>query len=61
MSIEKVNAYFQTLGIADRIRVLPASSATVALGAQALGCEECRIAKTLSFLQGDKPILIVTA
>lgn len=61
MSIEKVNAYFQTLGIADRIRVLPASSATVALAAQALGCEECRIAKTLSFLQGDKPILIVTA
>ncbi|HAB00866.1 MAG TPA: EBSC protein [Ruminococcaceae bacterium] len=61
MSIEKVSAYFQTLGIADRIRVLPASSATVALAAQALDCEECRIAKTLSFLQGDKPVLIVTA
>lgn len=37
------------------------SSATVALAAQAIGCREGEIAKTLSFLIGDEPILIVAA
>ena len=37
------------------------SSATVALAAQALNCEECRIAKTLSFHVEDKVVLIVAA
>ena len=49
MSIEKVRAAFAAQGIADRIRELDESSATVALAAQALGCEPGRIAKTLSF------------
>ena len=40
---------FAAQGIADRIRELDESSATVALAAQALGCEPGRIAKTLSF------------
>ena len=61
MSIERVTAYFETLGIADRIRVLDASSATVALAAQALHCEGARIAKTLSFAGTDDVILVVTA
>ena len=61
MSIEKVRAYFQTLGIADRILEFEVSSATVELAAAALGCEGARIAKTLSFRQGDEPILIVAA
>ena len=37
------------------------SSATVELAAAALNCEPGRIAKTLSFLVGEKPILIVSA
>lgn len=37
------------------------SSATVELAAAALNCEPGRIAKTLSFLVGDEPILIVSA
>ena len=37
------------------------SSATVSLAAESLGCEEARIAKTLSFKLEDKCILIVTA
>ena len=37
------------------------SSATVELAAQALGCQGCRIAKTLSFMVDEKAILIVTA
>ena len=61
MSIERVRNYFAALGLADRILEFEVSSATVALAAQALGCEECRIAKTLSFHQGDKVVLIVTA
>lgn len=61
MSIEKVRAYFEGCGIADRIQEFDVSSATVALAAQALGCEECRIAKTMSFHVGEKTVLIVTA
>ena len=61
MSIERVRAYFATLGIEGRIRELEASSATVELAAQALGCEGCRIAKTLSFMTADGPILVVAA
>ena len=37
------------------------SSATVALAAQALGCEPGRIAKTLSFQGKEQPILVVAA
>ena len=37
------------------------SSATVELAAKALNCEGCRIAKTLSFMAGEQPILVVTA
>ena len=61
MSIEKVKAYFASKGMAERVLEFPVSSATVALAAEALGCEPCRIAKTLSFLVEDRPILIVAA
>ena len=61
MSIETVKAYFAALGMEDRILEFPVSSATVELAAAALGCEPCRIAKTLSFSVGGAPILIVTA
>lgn len=61
MAIEKVKEYFAKCGIADRVREFDVSSATVELAAAALGCEPCRIAKSLSFFVGDKPILVVTA
>ncbi|MDD6159646.1 MAG: YbaK/EbsC family protein [Oscillospiraceae bacterium] len=61
MSIERVRDYFAGLGLAERILEFDVSSATVALAAQALVCEESRIAKTLSFRQGDKVALIVCA
>ena len=61
MSFETVQAYFERLGMADRCMDLKESSATVALAALALGTEEARIAKTLSFLVGEQPILIVAA
>ena len=61
MAIEKVRAYFESLGIADRIREFDVSSATVELAAEALSCEPCRIAKSLSFLVNGAPVLIVAA
>lgn len=61
MAIEKVRDYFSQFGMADRIREFDVSSATVELAAQALSCEPCRIAKTLSFLAGEGAILIVAA
>ena len=61
MAIEKVISYFESVGMADRIKQFPVSSATVELAAQALGCEGARIAKTLSFLVDGAAVLIVTA
>ena len=61
MAIEAVKNFFSQYGIADRIREFDVSSATVELAAQALGCEPCRIAKTLSFLVGDRAVLVVAA
>lgn len=61
MSIERARAYLKKFGIEERIQELPASSATVVLAAQALGCAPQRIAKTLSFLVEEQAILIVTA
>ena len=61
MSFEKVKAYFDTFGMGDRCIDLKESSATVALAAQALGTEEARIAKTMSFLIDDQPLIVVVA
>ena len=61
MSIETVKNYFSKLAIESRIQEFDVSSATVELAAQALHCKPERIAKTLSFLVEDHPILIVTA
>lgn len=61
MSLEKVKEYFRAYGIEDRIIELSESSATVELAAHALNTEPCRIAKTLSFMLNDNPILVVTA
>ena len=61
MAIEKVKEYFKKYGMESRIKEFDVSSATVELAAQALHCEPCRIAKTLSFMVTDYPVLIVAA
>lgn len=61
MAIGRVREFFKTLGMEHRILEFEASSATVELAAQAVGCEPKRIAKTLSFIHSDTPALIVTA
>ena len=58
MAIEAVKDFFSKYGIADRIREFDVSSATVELAAQALQCEPCRIAKTLSFLVDDRAVFV---
>ena len=55
MSIERVREYFRKLGIEDRVMEIDESSATVALAAKALDCEEGRIAKTISFSLDGEP------
>ena len=61
MSIQRARAYLTTLGMQDRIREFPVSSATVELAASALGVEGKRIAKTLSLWLEDRVILLVAA
>ena len=61
MSIDRVRNYFRELGMEQRVLEFEVSSATVELAAMAVGCEPARIAKTLSFMVGDKPVLIVAA
>lgn len=61
MSIEKVRLYFAEYEMENKIKEFAVSSATVELAAEALNCEPCRIAKTMSFMTHDGPILIVTA
>ncbi|MBQ6235404.1 MAG: YbaK/EbsC family protein [Clostridia bacterium] len=59
MSLERAKAYLLEKGLADHIIIPEHSSATVAEAAEALGCGPGMIAKTLSFLQGDRPVLIL--
>ncbi len=61
MSIEKGKEYFARFGMADSVLEFDVSSATVELAAKALGVEGARIAKTLSFMVGEQPILILMA
>ena len=61
MSIEKAKAHLSRWNRDADVQEHALSSATVELAAKALGTEPCRIAKTLSFLNGDRTILLVAA
>lgn len=61
MAIEKVREYFAQFGMESRIMEMELSSATVELAALAVGVEGARIAKSLSFMTKDGPILIIVA
>lgn len=61
MAVEKVKEYFRKYGMENRVQEFDVSSATVELAAEALHCEPCRIAKTLSFMVDGHPVLIVAA
>ncbi|MDD6213325.1 MAG: YbaK/EbsC family protein [Clostridiales bacterium] len=61
MAIDKVKEYLKQYGMENRIQEFEVSSATVELAAKAVGVEPCRIAKTLSFMVKEGPILVVAA
>ena len=61
MSIEKAKKHLSRYGKDSRVVEHEASSATVELAALALGTDAARIAKTLSFLNGERTLLVVAA
>ena len=63
MSVQVVREYLKPFHLDERIREFSVSSATVELAAVAVGVEEARIAKTLSFFSADGEgcLLMVTA
>ena len=61
LSVNTVKEYLKRWGMEGRVLEFDVSSATVELAAEALGCEPCRIAKTLSFDLAGQTLLIVAA
>lgn len=61
MSVSRVKSYLEQWNLQDRIKEFHASSATVELAAEAVGCEPARIAKTMSFLINGEAVLVVLA
>lgn len=61
MSRQNALAQLQAEGWGDRVRFLDANTATVALAAQALGCEPAHIAKTLALVTAEGPVLVLAA
>lgn len=59
MSFEKASKYLREMGLEDRIIVPDRSSATVELAAEAIGVTPGEIAKTLSFLTKEGPVLVI--
>lgn len=61
MSLDRAKEHLAKFGKTDDIMEFDTSSATVELAAEAVGVEPARIAKTLSFEDGDRVALIVCA
>lgn len=61
MAIDKVREYFKKYKLDNRILEFDDSSATVAEAALRLNSKEGEIAKSLSFIVEDKPIIIAVA
>ncbi len=61
MSFLKAKKNLQKYGLENKIMEFTVSSATVKEAAKAIDCKEEEIAKTLSFIVSDHPILIVVA
>ena len=61
MAIEKVKEFFKGTELEGKVIELPESSATVELAAHALHTEPDRIAKSLSFLMDEKPVLVIAS
>ena len=61
MSLESVRSSVKGTALENAIIPLPHTGATVELAADAVGCTTDEIAKTLSFLVEEQPVLIVVS
>ena len=61
MSLKKAKEYLQKYGLEKRIMEFDISSATVEEASKAINCKQEEIAKTLSFIVDNTPILIVVS
>ena len=61
MGLESAVRCLDEYGFKDRVKLLDESSATVDLAAEAVGVEPDQIAKTLSFLVKDVPVLVLAS
>ena len=61
MAFEKAREYLKKYSLENYVMEFDVSSATVEEAAKAVGCNEQEIAKSLSFLVEEKPILIVVS
>ncbi len=58
---ERVKKYLEAKGFSDRLQVHSELIDTVEHAAQQIGCSEAEIAKTLSFIVNEEPVIIVMA
>lgn len=61
MAFERAKNYLSEKGFSERIKVFDVSSATVELAALAVGTEPARIAKSLTFMVAEKPVMVICA
>ncbi len=61
MAFDKAKEYLEKYGYGEYIMTFDRSTATVAEAAMAVGCCPGMIAKTLSFMQKEGPLVIVAA
>lgn len=61
MSYETVNAYFESVGLADHITRRQQTGDTVEHAAEIIGCTPAEIAKAMSFLVDGAPVMVVMA
>lgn len=61
MSVEKARAHLEKVGMGERLTIHSVECDTVEHAAQTIGCEPAHIAKTMSFLVDETPIVIVCA
>lgn len=61
MAFDIAKEYLVNKGYGDRIKEFEVSSATVELAAVAVGCEPAKIAKSLTFMVEDGPVMILCA
>lgn len=61
MAFENAYQYLKEKGMESRVLTFDVSSATIELAAQAVGCAPERIAKSLTFMGTEGPLMIVCA